>query len=61
MTDDVDVSEQWLIDGDCGICRRKRYCTKGCKKNRLAKERLINAMITSAILKRMSKREEVDE
>lgn len=61
MTDGVDVSEQWLLDGDCRICRRKRYCTKGCKKNRLAKERLINAMITSAILKRMSKREEVDE
>lgn len=61
MTDGADVSEQWLLDGDCRICRRKRYCTKGCKKNRVAKERLINAMITSAILKRMNRREEVDE
>lgn len=61
MTDGADVNEQWLLDGDCRICRRKRYCTKGCKKNRVAKERLINAMITSAILKRMNRREEPDE
>lgn len=61
MTDGADVSEQWLLNGDCRICRRKRYCTKGCKKNRVAKERLINAMITSAILKRMNRREEADK
>ena len=28
MTDGVNVSEQWLLEGDCSVCRRKRYCTK---------------------------------
>ena len=61
MTDGVNVSEQWLLEGDCSVCRRKRYCTKGCKKNRIAKERQINAIITNAIIKRLRTKEEVNE
>lgn len=32
----MDESEQWLLDGRCSICRRKKYCSKPCKacKNR---------------------------
>lgn len=52
MNDEINVSEQWLLDGDCEKCRRQRYCTKGCRKNRIATERMINAVITKAILKR---------
>lgn len=24
-------SEQWKLDGDCSICRRRDYCSKPCK------------------------------
>ena len=24
-------NEQWLLDGDCNICRRNNYCKKDCK------------------------------
>lgn len=27
-------NEQWLLYGDCGICRRKNYCKKDCKKRK---------------------------
>ena len=52
MNDEINASEQWLLDGDCKKCRRQRYCTKVCRKNRIATEREINAVITKAILKR---------
>lgn len=61
MNDAENIHEQWLLDGDCRICRRQKYCTKGCKKNRVARERLLNAMLTSAIIKRLRAREEADE
>ena len=25
-------NEQWLLDGNCNICRRKNYCKKDCTK-----------------------------
>ena len=35
-----DKSEQWLLDGNCNICRRKEYCSKPCKacKDRMTYE-----------------------
>lgn len=28
----MDKSEQWLLNGDCRICRRKKYCSKPCTR-----------------------------
>lgn len=25
-------NEQWLLDGNCDICRRRNYCKKDCTK-----------------------------
>ena len=62
MSDAENMREQWLLDGDCRICRRQKYCTKGCRKNRIAQERLLNETITNAIIKRvLTKSKEVDE
>ena len=27
-------SEQWKLNGQCSICRRKSYCKKQCKANK---------------------------
>ena len=32
------VQDSWEIDGDCSICRRKKYCSKLCKKARIKKD-----------------------
>lgn len=35
MTSEKDISRQFEagMGGDCSICRREKYCTKGCKEN----------------------------
>lgn len=30
----VEFNEQWKLDGDCSICRRRSYCSKVCTRNR---------------------------
>lgn len=45
MTTIPDNNEQWLLDGVCRECRRKDYCSKPCKRNKVRKEREMNAFI----------------
>lgn len=33
ITEKVEKSEQWLLNGDCRICRKKDYCGDKCKKH----------------------------
>lgn len=41
-------ADQWLEDGNCNVCRRSKYCSKPCKKNKIATKRKINNMILEA-------------
>lgn len=34
-------NEQWKSSGDCSICRRNNYCTKGCKAYGRRNQRMI--------------------
>lgn len=36
-----DSNEQWLLDGICRECRRKDFCSKPCKRNKVRTEREI--------------------
>ncbi len=38
-------NEQWLLDGICQECRRKEYCSKPCKRNKVRIKREIAASI----------------
>ena len=29
----INETEQWLLEGDCKKCRKEKYCGKGCKAN----------------------------
>ena len=51
----MDVSEQWLSNGNCNICRRKKYCGKPCKQAKKAKEAKITGIIASIIYDAMTK------
>lgn len=53
--EDIPMNEQWKLDGDCRICRRAKYCTKGCKKQRIADERFIQALTIKAFAKALLK------
>ena len=41
-------NEQWLLDGDCKICRRQNYCQKDCTRRKRAKDAWLRAAVRSA-------------
>lgn len=38
-------NERWLTDGNCGKCRRQKYCSKPCTAQKRRKEAIIRAMV----------------
>lgn len=38
-------SDQWLLNGKCSICRRRKYCGKECTASKRAKDAMIKQMI----------------
>lgn len=47
------IQDSWEIDGDCSICRRKKYCSKMCKKARLRRDLEIKQLLYQGIARRM--------
>ena len=45
MNNKVNESERWLIDGKCDLCRRRKYCSKGCKLNKIARKKILRDAI----------------
>lgn len=37
--------EQWKSTGDCSICRRRNYCSKRCRANKMAFEAQMLAVL----------------
>ena len=52
MQEQIEPNEQWKLEGDCKKCKRQRYCTKGCKANRVASERFVNRIVAEALVNR---------
>lgn len=48
---EINDSEQWKLNGDCSKCRREKYCSKPCTKNK----RRTNTIIQSATINAMDK------
>lgn len=45
----VNKNEQWLLDGNCDICRRNNYCKKDCTKRTRAKKAWIKGTVINAL------------
>jgi hypothetical protein len=41
-----DRDEQWLLGGNCNICRRKKFCQKACTVNK----RVFNARVMGSLM-----------
>lgn len=41
----IEQNEQWKLNGDCNLCRRKNYCKKPCTKYTRATNRMIYSMV----------------
>ena len=53
MNTEAKKSDQWLLDGDCSLCRKRNYCTKNCSKRIERLNRIGGSAITNIILKRL--------
>lgn len=41
-------TEQWLLDGVCKECRRKKYCSKPCTANKRRTQRQLFGVVDAA-------------
>jgi radical SAM protein with 4Fe4S-binding SPASM domain len=39
------ISDQWLLEGKCELCRRKNYCSTKCKKARIRTKMLLDTQV----------------
>lgn len=44
---ETDDNERWLTDGNCGKCRKLKYCGKPCKAQKERKAEILRMMIES--------------
>ena len=44
-----DLNEQWLLNGDCKICRRRNYCKKECTPRKRAQRDWLANAVTGAL------------
>ena len=44
-----DRSEQWLLEGNCDICRRKNYCKKACTKRKILLQYKMSKAVTEVL------------
>lgn len=51
----IENGDRWLTDGDCTKCRRKKFCSKPCKRHKGAIQREITGMIAEAMINTMVK------
>lgn len=43
------MSDSWMTDGNCELCRRNDYCKKECKKHKERKTRRLYCSIPVAL------------
>lgn len=49
MTNQIQQTDQWQLNGDCEKCRRGKYCTKPCSAKKRRDKRALHAL-TNAII-----------
>lgn len=45
----MDKSNQWELSGDCSLCRRKKYCSKPCKRNKRSTQAMIHSLVANKL------------
>lgn len=53
-------SEQWLEDGDCERCRRKKYCSKPCAANKRFETARLTEMMCETVANVLNNTERKD-
>ena len=45
----VEKTDQWLLNGDCSLCRRNNYCSKSCTVHRRNIHKCVYHAVESSI------------
>lgn len=45
----IEQNEQWLLNGDCSLCRKKNYCSKPCTRCKRETKLMIASAIHNAL------------
>ena len=48
----MDKSNQWELNGDCTLCRRKKYCSNPCTMNKRYNKYLLNRAVAGVMMGR---------
>lgn len=51
------MTDQWLLDGDCGKCRRVNYCKTTCTKRKRAMKELVQRAFAEAMAEKLREEE----
>lgn len=47
-------TDQWLLSGDCSICRRRNHCSKPCTKRKRRRNAEFGAMVAKMMIEAMT-------
>lgn len=53
MMPNIDKSEQWRLEGNCQLCRRRNYCSKRCAACMNSMEKNVKSTLGSILIKRI--------
>ena len=45
----IDDTEQWELNGDCSKCRREKYCSKPCTKNKRRTQTVLHSLVSNKL------------
>lgn len=45
----IPENEQWKLRGDCSVCRRNKYCKKGCTLAKRRQKEEVHNLVFGAI------------
>lgn len=49
MMEKIEQSEQWKLNGDCRLCRKKNYCSKPCTRCKRETRLMLRSMVSQAL------------
>ncbi len=54
---EIPETDQWLLSGNCEVCRRRNYCNKPCTKGKRRREIEVRMMVAEAMVRVMTGKE----
>lgn len=55
------MEDQWLLDGNCDLCRRNKYCSKPCTANKRQREWNLKSLVIHKMINKVFKGDDANE